>query len=296
MLLEKIVIEGIMPERALSKLQREGICVYHAKKLKKNQILLSVKKKDTEKVFAICPNVCYNVSVYSPYTAKRVGSEGLLAVLDWSKKRMGVLLGALLFLSCTLVANRFVFKIDVTGTDSYRREVLAALEESGIKTFAPYRREKEQEVCSKILALKDVSFCSVKKSGMTVRVEVRLNAFSEPEPQTGDMTAKHSGTILQAAVLRGTLLKGVGETVEAGEALVGAYFLSESGERTTATAIGRIAISCTYDEMVEAATEEEAFAAAYLSIDGEIAEKSCEAAEGGFRVRIIYVVTETINF
>ena len=51
MLLEKIVIEGIMPERALSKLQREGICVYHAKKLKKNQILLSVKKKDTEKQF-----------------------------------------------------------------------------------------------------------------------------------------------------------------------------------------------------------------------------------------------------
>ena len=41
MLLQKIVIEGIMPERALSKLQREGICVYHAKKLKKNQILLS---------------------------------------------------------------------------------------------------------------------------------------------------------------------------------------------------------------------------------------------------------------
>lgn len=75
MLLEKIVIEGIMPERALSKLQREGICVYHAKKLKKNQILLSVKKKDTEKVFAICPNVCYNVSVYSPYTAKRVGRK-----------------------------------------------------------------------------------------------------------------------------------------------------------------------------------------------------------------------------
>lgn len=174
--------------------------------------------------------------------------------------------------------------------------MLAALEESGIKTFAPYRREKEQEVCSKILALKDVSFCSVKKSGMTVRVEVRLNAFSEPEPQTGDMTAKHSGTILQAAVLRGTLLKGVGETVEAGEALVGAYFLSESGERTPATAIARIAISCTYDEMVEAATGRRGLARAYLSIDGEIAEKSCEAAEGGFRVRIIYVVTETINF
>ena len=41
MLLEKIVIEGIMPERALSKLQREGICVYHAKKLKSIWFFLS---------------------------------------------------------------------------------------------------------------------------------------------------------------------------------------------------------------------------------------------------------------
>ncbi len=296
MLLQKIVIEGIMPERALSKLQREGICVYHAKKLKKNQILLSVKRKDSEKVFAIYPNVCYNIPVYSPYTAKKAGAEGLLAALEWSKKRLGVFIGILLFLSCTLVANRFVFRIDVVGTDAYRREVLCALEESGIRTFAPYKKGCVGEVSAKILSLKDVSYCSVKKSGMTVRVEVRLNAFSEPTPSVGDMTAKHSGTLLQAAVLRGTLLKQSGESVEAGEPLVGAYFLTESGEQVPVTAIARVSIACIYDEFVEAETEEEAFAAAYLAIDGEITEKSCEEAVGGFRVKIAYTVTETINF
>lgn len=296
MLSEKIVIEGIMPERALSRLQREGICVYHAKKLKKNQILLSVKKKDTEKVFAIYPNVCYNISVYSPYTARKAGAEGFQAFLDWSKKRMGVFAGALLFLACTLVADRFVFRIDVAGTEAYRREVLCALEESGIKTFSPYKKGKENEVCAKILALKDVSYCSVKKSGMTLRVEVRLSAFSEANPETGDMTAKHSGVLVHAAVLRGTLLKKEGERVEAGETLVGAYFLSESGESTPVTAIARVILSCTYDEVIDAQTEEEAFAAAYLAIDGEIAEKSCERTADGFRVKIAYTATETINF
>ena len=220
----------------------------------------------------------------------------MLAAFEWSKKRLGVFIGILLFLSCTLVANRFVFRIDVVGTDAYRREVLCALEESGIRTFAPYKKGCEGEVSAKILSLKDVSYCSVKKTGMTVRVEVRLSAFSEPAPSAGDMTAKHTGTLVQAAVVRGTLLKQPGESVEAGEPLVGAYFLTESGEQVPVTAIARVSIACIYDEIVEAETEEEAFAAAYLAIDGEITEKSCEEAEGGFRVKISYTVTETINF
>lgn len=296
MLLEKIIIEGVMPERALSRLQREGICVYHAKKLKKNQILLSIKKKDTEKVFAIYPNICYNISVYSPYTSKRAGAEGLLSLLEWSKKRAGVFIGAALFLAITLVADRFVFKIDIAGTESYKREVLAALKECGIETFSLYPKGREQDATAKILALKDVSYCSVEKSGMTVRVEVRLSAFSEVSPQTGDMTAKHSGVILQTAVLRGTPLKLAGEEVTAGETLVGAYMLSESGEKTPVTAIARVTISCVYEEVLAADSEESALARGYLSIDGEIAEKSCEETEGGYRVRIVYTVTETINF
>ena len=54
---DKILIEGLMPERALLRLRRVGIGVYNAKKIEKNQILFSVNKKDTEKVFAIYPTL-----------------------------------------------------------------------------------------------------------------------------------------------------------------------------------------------------------------------------------------------
>lgn len=285
-----------MPERTLSRLQREGICVYHAKKLKKNQILLSVKKKDTEKVFAIYPDVCYNISVYSPYVSKKAGAEGLAAALEWSKRRIGVFIGAVLFLSATLFANRFVFKIDVTGATVYRREVLAVLDECGISSFSLYSEGREQEATAKILALKDVSYCSVEKSGMTVRVDVRLNAFSEASPLPGDMVASHSGTVLHTAVLRGTPLKLAGESVTAGEALVGAYLVSENGDKTPVTAIARVTLSCIYDEIVAADSEERALAEGFLAADGEITEKLCEKTEGGYRVRLVYTVTETINF
>ena len=50
---EKLIVEGVQPEKALVRLQKAGIDVFHAKKIKKNQILFTVSKKDSEKVFAI---------------------------------------------------------------------------------------------------------------------------------------------------------------------------------------------------------------------------------------------------
>lgn len=299
MLLEKIVVEGIMPERALAKLQKAGICVFHVKKLKKNQILLSVNKKDAEKVFAIYPNVCYNISVYSPYTARRVGAERRLALLENLGRRPGLVVGALLFAAVTLACNRFVLRIDVTGSDSYRTEVLDVLERHGVKTFGKYPTGAEGEIASEILALDGVSYCSVRKTGMAVRVEVRLSAFSEPTAREGDMSAEHDGEILSMAVLRGTPEKKVGDRVVRGDTLVGGYSLSESGEKTPVLVIARVTISCLYEDFVEASDEREAFARAYLAIgadEGSTLERSAEKTENGYLVKISYTATESFNF
>ena len=59
---EKLIVEGVQPEKALLRLQKAGIDVFHAKKIKKNQILFTVSKKDSEKVFAIYPKMWYNIS------------------------------------------------------------------------------------------------------------------------------------------------------------------------------------------------------------------------------------------
>ena len=299
---ERLEIEGVMPERALLRLRRAGIDVFNVKKTEKNKILLSVKKKDSEKVFAIYPNVCYNRNGYSPYIVKSLGFVGVGKWFAFAKKRVGVLLGLLLFGATTLFADRLVFGVEFVGSDVYAREAYSALEESGIKLFAPYRTGREDWICAKLLALDDVEFCSVKKSGNRVRVEMRLASVSENKTQSGAMQAEHTGKIVAMTVLRGTALKQIGEDIRAGETLVGDWFSTEAGEQVRVELIARVRIACTYEEDIQADSAESAFAAAYLALglrEGDvITERSVleSAGEKGlFHVKISYTVTESMN-
>ena len=292
----RIVIEGNAPERALDRLRREGIPVFRVKKLKKNQILLRVNEKDAEKVFAIYPNVCYNISVYGGYTAKDAGAEGALKAVRRLKSRPGLAVGAALFLAAAFFADGFVLRVDVVGAEEYRRDVLAALAECGIGPFSRYSAEGAEEAAEKILALDGVGFCSVKKSGVTVTAEIRLAPFSEPSVTEGDMIAAHAGKIVQMAVLRGTPLKKAGDNVREGEPLVGGYFTDAEGNRVSVIAIARVTLSCVYEAEIRAESEAHALAQGYLAVDGEIEESACERTDGGFLVRLVYTVTETINF
>lgn len=297
---ERLEIEGIMPERALLRLKRAGIGVYNAKKVEKNRILLSVKKKDTEKVFAIYPNVCYNSNASSPYTVRKIGGVGIGKAVETLSQRVGAVLGALLFCAGTLYADRFVFAVDFVGSAVYARETYAALEQGGIKPFAPYRKERVDWVCSQLLALEGVEFCSVQKKGLRVQVEMRLSEFAKTQTEKGAMQAKHEGEILSLTVLRGTALKSAGETVRIGETLVGDWFSVEEGEQVRVEIIARARIACVYETELRAESAEEAFAAAYLGlsplgVDG-ITDKEITESAGLFHVKIFYTATETMNF
>ena len=300
---DRIMIEGTMPERALLRLKRAKIDLYNVKKLQKNQILFSVSQKDSEKVFAIYPNVCYNISVYSPYTAKKIGVEGVARYVEWSKKRVGLLLGGLMYCITTLFFDGFVFGVDFVGTDIYAREVCAALESGGIQPFRQYKKGKEDWICSQVLALDGVEYCSVQKKGLRVVVEVRLSPFAKTEITKDSMYAKHTGTVAAITVLRGTACKKIGDSVTFGDMLVENAFYTQDGGQVRVEPIARATISCEYTAEIAAATEEEAFAAAYLQLalsdKDEIVKKEIEPLENatnGFSVRIFYTAIETINF
>ena len=295
-----IQIDGIMPERALLRLKRAGIPLHNVKKTQKNRILLRVRRKDMQKVFAIYPNVCYNVTAYHPYAVKKLGGVGLAKWVDLCKQRTGLLLGALAFCAITLAADSFVFGIEFVGTDVYARETLQALEESGIKLFAPYKKGNEDVVTAKLLALDFVEFCSVQKVGHRIRVEVQTSPFTTRSLYRGEMQAKHTGEIIALTVLRGSALKKVGDTVTVGETLVGNWFLTEAGEQVRVEPIARVRIACVYESAHEGAeTAENAFAEAYLSLclkeKDEVIERLVTQTEKGFHVKISYVVTESVN-
>ncbi|MBQ3019244.1 MAG: sporulation protein YqfD [Clostridia bacterium] len=289
----KLTIEGIMPERALLRLKRAKIPLYSIRKTDKTHLSLRVKQRDLEKVLSVFPN-----SEFSPYKVTDCGGVGVLGRIEKLFSRVGLLLGALLFVAITLYADRFVFKVEYVGTDVYARETRIALDKAGVKTFAPYISGKEDWICSQILALDGVEYCSIKKSGTRLIVETRLSPFASEYAQTGKMQSNYTGEVIALTALRGTPLVKVGDKVEQGQAIVDDCFSLEGGGQVRVEIIARARFSCVWESDVSAETAEEAFAKAYLEIgvNAEITEKIIEELDGAFHVKLVYTATQSMNF
>ena len=89
MILQKFSIDGVFPERALIRLKKEKIPLFNVKKFEKNRILFSIKRKHTEKVFAIYQNLWYNEMGEDVYTLKKVGGNVWFNLFEKIKRRIG---------------------------------------------------------------------------------------------------------------------------------------------------------------------------------------------------------------
>ncbi len=296
---DRFSVEGIMPERAMLRLKRAGITIYNAQKVKKNQILFSVSQKDSEKVFAIYPNICYNISVYTPFVVRKIGAEGIARYKEIAKKRIGLWLGALLSIAIWAYSDRLIFGVEFVSSSVYAREAYQALEESGITPFSKYQRENEDLICSKLLALDGVEYCSVRKKGFWAQVELRFLPFTTKPIVKEKMRARHAGTLLSLTALKGTPMKEIGDEISADDVLVEDYFFTQDGGQVCVEPIARASIACLYEGMIEANSQEEAFAIAYLQLCLSDADKITQVQiveeNGLYLLKIGYTVIESIN-
>lgn len=238
------IVEGVMPERALDRLQKAGICVERAKKIQKKRILFCINKKDCEKAFAIYPNMCYNSKRGSVYSFARVGAKSVRARRIFMARSIGVMLGVCLFSAILAFSSSLVLRLEFLGADVYQREVKEILRAEGVRLYAPYESGKEDVLTAKILALDGVEFCSVQKYGNALRIELRTNVFSSARREEGALVAPVNATVLSAVALSGTLLKKAGESVNAGESLVEDKFVTAEGEYLPVVAVGKVKLLC----------------------------------------------------
>jgi hypothetical protein len=290
-----------MPERALLRLRRAGIPVYDVQKTRADILCLRVAKRDVDKVFALYPSNGAALNAYTPYVVKRGKQKGLTRLAEIVKDRVGLCLGVLLFFGWIAFADSFVFAVEFVGTDVYAREVYEAVEEAGIRTFAPYHKGKEDVVCARLLTIDGVEYCSVQKKGFRLRVEIRETSFVKENRRTGNMLAEREGVLESITVLRGSLLKTKGEQVRVGDVLAADYHTAEDGSRTPVELIARARISCVYEREIAAESAESAFAIAYLNerleADCTVTESSVTPiADGVFQVKISYLATQSFNF
>ncbi len=266
----EIEVVSLSSHRVADKLVRGGIEVYSVRKTGKNSISVQVARKDCEKVFAILRGSCYNIA--------EVRERGLALLYKKCLARIGLLIGAALFVLLVAAAQSRVLRIEVVGSGAYyEREVLETLEAAGIVPFsAP--PENFHPFTAKILSLPRVTFCEMKCSGGVLTVEVRVSDEAErlsAEP----LLSPAGGRVEELVVLRGTPCVQVGDEVEKGQTVV-EPFACYGEERTGVLIIARVKISYPVTAFY-AGSEEEARAQALLDF-GEISLLHAEPAEGGF--------------
>ena len=285
-----------MPERALLKLKRASIPLYDIQKTSKTRLECSVRTGDLEKVFTIYPPEKHG---YSPFSITDLGAEGIAKTWEWLQRRVGVVLGMLLFCIGSLQAERFVFGVEIVGTSAYTREVYQTLDEHGIKPFQVYPAGREPSVSAALLSLPGVEFCTVQKTGLRVRVELHTYTLSPQGLAKGDMLVTRTGTVQKITVLRGTPAKQPGEKIRAGETLVYGWFITEGKGQVCVEPIARASIACVYESGIVASTQEEAFGTAYLQLalkeNDYITKTQITKTDEGFFVRIEYTAIESIN-
>jgi hypothetical protein len=155
---ERLLLEGAMPERALTRLAKRGVRVERVKRLSPVKTEFIIDSRDWAKA-----QEAYPLRSGGAYKLSRLGKAEWFAPVLAVCKRTGILLGGLLFLLITSLSDSVVLKIQVQTDTPLKTEILRVLEENGVGLCKLYDERTADEILAQTLALDGVSFCSIKK-------------------------------------------------------------------------------------------------------------------------------------
>ena len=267
-------------ETALRKLKKSEIGVYDCKK-EGARFIFSVKDKHVKKVFALFNKPCYNIRV----EAGSLQKKGKLKLFN----RLGLLIGGIVLVAAVYFSGSFVFKISVGGSGAYlENEVRRIIYEEGAKEFSRLNNFDYPSATGKILSLPQVTFCSIKKRGSVLVIDVEVNTDASGTVKRDSLKSDRSGTVKSIVAICGTACVKVGDFVESGTTLIGAYVESNE-QRIDSIAVGYAELECKGQAEYFAAEEsEENLKSAYSSVliySDEILSRThkVEEVEGGVK-------------
>lgn len=282
-------------ETALKKLSKANIAVYKLKK-RSSHVQFGVRQEYVEKVFAIFSHPCYNTVI--------IKNSGVTRLKLFLQKRFGLIAGAVLFLAAAVISGNTVLKIKIVGNGGYlERQIISIAAECGAREWSFCRNLDAPLMQSKIMALPDVNFCSVKRDGAYLLIDVRTEEEHTAKADCKPLTANVSGEVYRLVAICGTPERKEGDGVSVGEVLIGAYELSADGERMPCLAVGfaeikaKAEISLFYGEESEQNAQSALKAAALYS--DTVLERSYTVSpcEGGvkYEVSFTYLKRVAIN-
>ncbi len=209
-------IKGLNLDRLVEVFKRRGVGLYDIKKFGNKRLIFTACAQDNEKIFAISKELCYNI--------KKLRDGGRYYPLVYLFKNIGLVVGAIIFIVVSVMANDLVLGVSFSGSGAeYRREVSDLLQRKGIVKFSKFSDFDLKVLSSEILGANEhLSFATCQKQGNTLKITLAISG-DQTERLTGtakSLVADCDGVVESVKTYRGTSLVKAGDKVKSGDLLV----------------------------------------------------------------------------
>lgn len=212
-----ITVSGTFTERFLNVCTAKNILLWDITKISDR----AIRCKISVRAFRRLPPIAYNTNVRIKINAK----HGFPFFLQKYRRRKLVLSGVLIFILVMVIANQFVWDIEVQGNHMVKTaDILAALEAEGLVCGIPKAKIDQRLLKNRMmLRLPSLAWLWIDKHGSKIIVEVR-ERVAPPEIFDPDdycnITAAKDAVIDSMIVRNGIPVVSTGDTVLAGTVLV----------------------------------------------------------------------------
>lgn len=234
----KVFIRGRNFLVLLERLKKHDVRLLKIRRISETETIITVKHKDLEKVFAISQNMWYN---------ELVGFGGFALLKQKLLKNLSFVVCALIFIIAAAILDAFVFKVDVYGASGEKlAKIYKIAREIGYENGTATLAGNESQIKKSILeTFRDVDFCTVKKSGNRLIINVFFGNSTDENPIVKKgVYALKSGKILSIKTYSGTALKKIGEYCHQNEKLVDGFYVDENGKTFEIGCLASYTLEC----------------------------------------------------
>lgn len=163
----KIKIYGVNISKLYKILKSNNIEMENIERIDYKTIYFVVFATKIKKLFAILKDSCYTITVIEYY--------GLIKYFQFFKKKLGYVIGSVLFLMVLIVSNFFVSSIKIYGNSILSSQtIMDVLKQNGIeqgKLISNIDEESIENLLSN--QFEDISLISVIKKGTSIIINIK---------------------------------------------------------------------------------------------------------------------------
>ncbi|MDR1138926.1 MAG: sporulation protein YqfD [Clostridiales bacterium] len=224
----QISVEGFNQTRLINTLLQQDIQVFDLHKYTHSNMTLWIYTSDRPKLFAILQDLCYNANIITQDLTK--------GMHNWLIKRVGALLGAIVFFVCLVLSNSFVWRVNVHGLNSVPINIVNNILQAQHATPGTliYRINKHN-IKQAMLELDNVVDASIELRGTTLVVTIFENFVDIPLDPTyhSSIVSKYDAIVTRVLLSDGTSVVKPGDKVSVGSELISPNIYDTTGQILT---------------------------------------------------------------